>query len=76
MWRLFDCQTNLILRGLSPVWWIFIFNRPFLRSEFTGLQVEENELDMNRMSQMLNNETDLEAEEPELLLDAEPAAAE
>jgi aerobic C4-dicarboxylate transport protein len=36
----------------------------------------ENELDMTRMAQILNNETDLEAEEPELLLDAEPAAAE
>jgi aerobic C4-dicarboxylate transport protein len=28
----------------------------------------ENELDMNRMTQVLNNETEEEAEEPELLL--------
>ncbi len=33
----------------------------------------ENELDMNRMAQVLNNETDEDAEEPEmLLLDPEP----
>jgi aerobic C4-dicarboxylate transport protein len=36
----------------------------------------ENELDMDRMARVLNNETELEAEEPELLLDAEPVAAE
>jgi len=36
----------------------------------------ENELDMARMARVLNNETELEAEEPELILDAEPAAAE
>jgi aerobic C4-dicarboxylate transport protein len=35
----------------------------------------ENELDMGRMERMLNNETDLMAEEPELLLDVEPAPA-
>ena len=36
----------------------------------------ENELDMARMQRILNNETELEAEEPEFLLDAEPATAE
>jgi aerobic C4-dicarboxylate transport protein len=36
----------------------------------------ENELDMERMTRMLNNDTDIEAEEPELVLEAEPAAAE
>ena len=37
----------------------------------------ENELDMTRMAQVLNNETDEEAEEPELaLLDQEPALEE
>jgi aerobic C4-dicarboxylate transport protein len=36
----------------------------------------ENELDMARMDQILNNETDLQAEEPELVLDAEPVTAE
>ena len=36
----------------------------------------ENELDMARMERVLSNESDLEAEEPELLLDAEPVAAE
>ena len=35
----------------------------------------ENELDMTRMALVLNNETDLEAEEPEFVLDAEPVAA-
>jgi aerobic C4-dicarboxylate transport protein len=32
----------------------------------------ENELDMNKMERMLNNETDLEAEEPEALLEGIP----
>jgi aerobic C4-dicarboxylate transport protein len=36
----------------------------------------ENELDLQRMNQVLNNENDLEAEEPELLLDAEPLVEE
>jgi aerobic C4-dicarboxylate transport protein len=36
----------------------------------------EKELDMERMNRMLNNETDREAEEPELLLDAEPVCVE
>ena len=36
----------------------------------------ENELDMERMTRELNRETELEAEEPELLLDAESSAAE
>jgi len=36
----------------------------------------ENELDMDKMARMLNNETELEAEEPELVLDAEPTAVE
>ena len=36
----------------------------------------ENELDMDKMARMLNNETELEAEEPELVLDAEPSVAE
>ena len=36
----------------------------------------ENELDMERMTRLLNRETDLEADEPELILDAEPSAAE
>ncbi|HIJ87463.1 MAG TPA: dicarboxylate/amino acid:cation symporter [Desulfuromonadales bacterium] len=36
----------------------------------------ENELDMERMTRMLNNDTDLEAEEPELAMEGEPAAAE
>jgi len=36
----------------------------------------ENELDMTRMAQVLNNETEDEAEEPEMLLDAEPVAEE
>ncbi|MDD2899579.1 MAG: dicarboxylate/amino acid:cation symporter [Desulfuromonadaceae bacterium] len=36
----------------------------------------ENELDMGRMDRMLNDETDLMAEEPEMILDAEPVAAE
>ncbi len=36
----------------------------------------ENELDMERMTRVLNRETDLEADEPELILDAEPSAAE
>ncbi|MDD2581440.1 MAG: dicarboxylate/amino acid:cation symporter [Desulfuromonadaceae bacterium] len=36
----------------------------------------ENELDMARMSQVLNNSGDLEMEDPELLLEAEPAPAE
>jgi len=31
----------------------------------------ENELDMTRMERVLNNETDLEAEEPELAMDEE-----
>jgi hypothetical protein len=31
---------------------------------------------MARMDLILNNETDLEAEEPELVLDTEPACAE
>ena len=33
----------------------------------------ENELDMDRMTRMLNNETDLEAEEPEKIMEAIPA---
>ena len=36
----------------------------------------ENELDMARMARVLNNETELEAEEPEFIMDAETAAAE
>jgi aerobic C4-dicarboxylate transport protein len=36
----------------------------------------ENELDMERMTRMLNNDTDVEAEEPELVMEAEPVAAE
>jgi aerobic C4-dicarboxylate transport protein len=32
----------------------------------------ENELDMDRMTRMLNNDTDIEAEEPELAMEAEP----
>jgi aerobic C4-dicarboxylate transport protein len=36
----------------------------------------ENELDMVKMTRVLNNETDIEAEEPEYLLDAAPDAAE
>ena len=36
----------------------------------------EKELDMDKMARMLNNETSMEAEEPELVLDAEPVAAE
>jgi aerobic C4-dicarboxylate transport protein len=34
----------------------------------------ENELDMHKMARVLNNETDLEAEEPELFLEGLPAA--
>ncbi len=36
----------------------------------------ENELDMVRMARVLNNETYLEAEDPELIMEVEPAAAE
>jgi aerobic C4-dicarboxylate transport protein len=34
----------------------------------------ENELDMDRMARILNNETDLEAEEPEEIMEGMPAA--
>ena len=36
----------------------------------------ENELDMAKMARMLNDDTDIEAEEPELVMEGEPAAAE
>jgi aerobic C4-dicarboxylate transport protein len=36
----------------------------------------ENELDMDKMTRMLNNDTELEAEEPELAMEGEPAAME